>query len=107
MKRAHLSRPYCCYCKRDLLPAEPECGLSFTYDHIRAESAGGSRRVPCCRKCNGLKGDLHPDEWFWFIRAHPRWWKLYDHPNQVRDAIRQERVYRAYNGITQLCRHVG
>ena len=70
-------------------------GASFTRDHVRAESQGGWRRVPCCRKCNLLKGDLQPGDWFWFIAAWPRWWKQFDTPAQVKVAIRDEYRRRA------------
>lgn len=98
--RMHLggTRAHCCYCKRELSPSEPVRSTSFTFDHVKATSLGGWKRVPCCHKCNFLKGDLHLEEWFWFIRhpAHARWWKLFDLPGQVREFVRRERVRRAY-----------
>lgn len=89
-RRRGSSGAWCYYCERELTPAGTEKGNSFTLDHVRPESQGGWRRVPCCRKCNLLKGDLDPSEWFWFIRAWPRWWKLFDTPAQVVVAVRDE-----------------
>lgn len=97
-------RPYCCYCKRPLAPMHPETGLSQTWDHVLAESRGGTRKVPCCRTCNGLKGDLPTDDWFWFISCHTRWWKLFPNNETVAAVCRQERVRRAYAGERQLGR---
>lgn len=88
--------PYCKYCKRQLTPAEPATGTSFTLDHVRARSAGGWRRVPCCRKCNMLKDDLPMEDWFWFISKFQRWWKTFDSPQQVLDQVRAEYRRRAY-----------
>ena len=96
MKRPPATRYFCCYCKRGLTPAEPQGPLSFTLDHVNALSRGGYRRVPCCRQCNQLKGDLHMDDWFWFIRSFARWWKTFDTTRQVEDKIREERVRRAW-----------
>jgi hypothetical protein len=97
-------RAHCFYCKRELTPPLPERGTSFTLDHVRAQADGGWRRVPCCRKCNGLKGDLLVDEWFWFIGAFPRWWKLFDTPGQVVRSVIDERVRRAHAREPQLGR---
>ena len=94
-KLAH-GQPKCCYCKRQLTPAQPERGTSFTLDHVRALSGGGYRRVPCCRACNQPKGNLDPSEWFWFIDNHPRWWKLFDTAAQVLEVVLAEARRRAY-----------
>lgn len=90
------TKTWCCYCKRPLTPAEPVCSTSFTLDHVRAESHGGWKRVPCCSKCNLLKADLPPADWFWFIGAFKRWWKTFDTPAQVLDQVRAEYRRRAY-----------
>ena len=95
-RRPAPGQPFCCYCKRPLTPAEPFTGTSFTLDHVVAESHGGWRRVPCCRACNLLKGDLARDDWFWFIGVFKRWWKEFDTPAQVREIVREERVRRAW-----------
>ncbi len=105
MKRL-IRRKTCLYCKRELTLPSPPGGTSFTWDHVRPKSQGGWKRAPCCWDCNNLKGDLDVDEWFWFIGAAPRWWKRYANSDQVRDAIRQERVRRAYAGEPQLGRGV-
>lgn len=100
-----LRSAFCMYCKRSLTPARAEMGTSFTFDHVRAQSDGGWKRVPCCRKCNHLKSNLPADDWFAFIRAHPRWWKLFDTPAQVARAAMQMRTLAAtalkasYDGV--------
>jgi hypothetical protein len=99
MKRPAIGRPHCCYCKRELAPANPPTPRSFTLDHVKALSLGGWKRVPCCRQCNLLKGDLHMDEWFWFISAFSRWWKVFDTPLQVAEKVREERVRRAWGRL--------
>lgn len=88
-------RVTCCYCKRQLDPSEPERPTSLTWDHVRAESDGGWKKVPCCRKCNFLKDNLTPEDWFWFIGVHPRWWKEFHHPAQVARIVREFRFSQA------------
>jgi 5-methylcytosine-specific restriction endonuclease McrA len=95
MKRAR-DGAFCCYCKRPLTHALPECSTSFTFDHVKCLSDGGWKRVPCCRKCNNLKGNLGMDEWFWFIRAHERWWKTFATPAQVASAVHAFKIASAY-----------
>jgi 5-methylcytosine-specific restriction endonuclease McrA len=86
---------WCCYCKRLLTPAMPECSTSMTFDHVVARSLGGKGTVPCCRKCNNLKGSIEMNDWWWFVRNTPRYWKLYDTTQQVDRAIRQFRFAMA------------
>lgn len=94
-----MSRPignaFCCYCKRGLTPAIKELETSFTFDHVKCQSTGGVKRVPCCRKCNLLKDCLSVPDWFWFIRNHPRWWKEFKVPSQVARVIREHRLAEA------------
>jgi hypothetical protein len=97
-------RAHCCYCKRDLGPPQPEKPTSLTWDHVRAESDGGWKRVPCCRQCNFLKGNTPPDDWFWFIGAHPRWWKEFTNPSQVTRVIREFRFAQAKAGARPIRR---
>lgn len=82
-------RPYCCYCRRELTAPEPERSTSLTRDHVHSQASGGMIWVPCCRKCNQLKGDLPIEQWRWFIGHHPRWWKTFDTNEQVRRVIRE------------------
>lgn len=89
-------KPYCMYCKRPLSPALPVRDTSFTFDHVKPQSEGGHRRVPCCRKCNMLKGNTAMEDWFWFIGAFARWWKTFNTPGEVALKIREERVRRAW-----------
>lgn len=95
-KRLAIGSPRCHYCERHLTPSHGDIGTSFTFDHVRPASTGGTKRVPCCRKCNQLKGDLPAHDWYWFIRAFPRWWKLFDTAAQVADKILDEHRRRAY-----------
>lgn len=95
-------RVHCCYCKRDLTPPQPECSTSLTWDHVKAESAGGWKKVPCCRKCNFLKDNLSPEDWFWFIATHPRWWKEFANPAQVFRVVREFRLAQAQARLAQL-----
>jgi hypothetical protein len=50
----------CVYCKRN--------NLALTFDHFIPKSLGGTTTVEngrtSCRRCNKLKNDLAPEEWF-------------------------------------------
>jgi len=90
---------YCCYCKRGPLePSTSRSNLAFTRDHVNPKANGGGKTVPCCRKCNNLKSDLHPREWFWFIDHHPRWWKEFRNHAEVARVVAAERVRRTAAG---------
>jgi hypothetical protein len=91
-------RVTCCYCKCQLDAPTPERDTSLTWDHIRPESDDGWKKVPCCRKCNFLKDNLPPDDWFWFIATHPRWWKEFANPAQVKRVVREFRFSQAQAG---------
>lgn len=91
-------RVTCAYCKRQLEATMPEIDLSLTWDHVRPESDGGWKRIPSCRKCNFLKDNLPPEDWFWFIGAHPGYWRQFDHPRQVAGVIREFRFNQAQAG---------
>lgn len=91
-------RVTCCYCKRQLDPSVPERPTSMTWDHVKAESDGGVRKLPCCRQCNHLKDNLPVEDWFWFIGAHPGWVKEFKNPAQVRRVIREFRFSQATSG---------
>lgn len=77
--------------------------LQPTRDHVIPLSRGGTLKIICCHKCNGLKGDMMPDAWAAYMAANPGWWLLskaerrrraraghrqYEHPNH-RGNIRQ------------------
>jgi hypothetical protein len=100
-------RVTCCYCKRQLDPPQPEIPTALTWDHVKPESDGGWKRVPCCRRCNFLKDNLTPPDWFWFIGAHPGWWKHFTHPEQVRTAVREFRFAQARAGVRPYGRKEG
>jgi hypothetical protein len=85
----------CCYCKRPLQVRDKDATDGLTWDHVRAESDGGWKKVPCCRMCNFLKDNNTPEDWFWFIGAHPRWWREFTHPSQVKRVVREFRFNQA------------
>ena len=80
-------RPFCCYCKRTLEAPSARSNLAFTRDHIMPVARGGTRKVPCCRQCNQLKGSLHPASWRVFTDNFPRWWKNFSTNQEVRRAL--------------------
>ena len=103
MKRRRYRDAFCAYCRRGPL-VQMRFGvkagkLGYTDDHIfpqHLDSNTRGRTVPCCFQCNGLKGGLHPAEWFWFIDAFPCWWRDFATHKQVAEAIRVERVRRVW-----------
>lgn len=60
------------------------------------EALGGYRCVPCCLHCNQLKADLHPEDWFFFIRRVPDYWRLYDTHEQLHRALLHMRIDLAW-----------
>lgn len=50
--------------------------LQATRDHVNPRSKGGGVVVICCTTCNGIKGDMNPEDWLQFMAEHPRWWAL-------------------------------
>lgn len=50
--------------------------LQATRDHVNPRSKGGGAVVICCITCNGIKGDMNPEDWLLFMAEHPRWWTL-------------------------------
>lgn len=91
-------RVTCCYCKRQLDATMPEIATSLTWDHVRPESDGGWKRVPCCRRCNFLKDNLPPEDWFWFIGSHPGYWRDFTNPSQVKMTVREFRFAQGQAG---------
>jgi hypothetical protein len=85
----------CCYCKRQLQDRDPDATDGMTWDHVKPESQGGFKKVPCCRKCNQLKDDIPTEDWFWFIGTHQRWWKEFTNSSQVKRVIREFRFAQA------------
>jgi hypothetical protein len=82
---------YCCYCKRALTPSGTNHSTSFTWDHVRPRSHGGTYKVPCCLTCNNLKGDFTPEQWDRVRAKFPEWWKLFKHRGELLLALRQAR----------------
>lgn len=93
-RRVHRTGSFCCYCKRELLPSGTGKGLSMTWDHVQPRSRGGWKQVPCCLTCNRLKGDIDMEDWWWFVKRHPRYWKGFDHTDEVRLVLRNEWLRR-------------
>ena len=72
-----LPRPFCFYCRRYLNDrrtakrGDRNKGLDFTTDHKTPLARGGpdtrENKVPCCFRCNNLKGDMTAREFFTYI----------------------------------------
>jgi hypothetical protein len=88
----------CFYCRRMLEASTSPGKLAYTADHVTPQSLGGTKTVPCCRQCNGLKGSIHPKEWFWFIGKYTLYWRDFRTNTEVIRAIVQERKRRATLG---------
>lgn len=78
----------CTYCKRQLAKPTSPSRTAMTRDHVMPKCVGGTRRVRCCRQCNGLKGDIHPSVWRWFTETFPGWWKSFETNGEVVTACR-------------------
>lgn len=88
---------FCRYCRRGpLVPPGTGSKLEITRDHVKAKSQGGWKTVQCCRQCNQLKADIFVEEWFWFIKNHPRYWKTFATEKEVKRVIIAERTRRAF-----------
>ncbi len=50
----------CAYCRKDI-------GMRGTVDHYIPQALGGTNAKGnlrwCCTECNGLKGDMPPEQW--------------------------------------------
>lgn len=79
---------FCTYCLRALSSHSDRASTAATKDHVMPKSVGGTRKVPCCRLCNQLKGDIHPSVWRWFTANYPGWWKTFRTNHEVVDACR-------------------
>lgn len=66
------SRNNCAYCHRRF-GKDPTALNGRSRDHLVPRSQGGVDTVFCCRRCNGLKGDMTPDQWNEFRAQHPDW----------------------------------
>jgi 5-methylcytosine-specific restriction endonuclease McrA len=57
---------FCFYCHRPLTWVWGKDSF-FTIDHYIPKAEGGTDEynnlVPCCDRCNNLKGDTKPEEW--------------------------------------------
>ena len=65
---------HCPYCRRQMNLHDSH--LRPTWDHIVPKSRGGKEKIVCCNKCNGIKGDMMPDQWAVYMAANPGWWLL-------------------------------
>lgn len=81
---------FCYYCRRTLNDRRASrrgdrCkGLDYTKDHKTPLARGGPdiwhNIVPCCQRCNNLKGDMTASEFRQYVRVYgyeqqPRWIK--------------------------------
>lgn len=64
----------CSYCDRVMNSRDVR--LHATRDHVVPVSKGGKVKLICCITCNGIKGDMLPEQWGAFMAAHPSWWLL-------------------------------
>ena len=81
-------RGWCTYCRRGLTSPHDRAGTAATMDHVMPKSVGGRRKVPCCKACNQLKGDIHPSVWRWFTERFPGWWRQFRTNREVIEACR-------------------
>lgn len=79
---------FCYWCRRSLQPSYSSQLLAFTKDHIVPRAMGGTKWLPCCRACNHMKEDMHPEKWREFIKKYPRWWDMY--PKTAAAIIRED-----------------
>jgi HNH endonuclease len=86
----HHGKP-CGYCQRPMDKNSET--LSATRDHTVPRCRGGSKSaiVICCRKCNGLKGDMLPAEWAAYMTANPGWWQTREQKRAEKWKVRRKR----------------
>jgi hypothetical protein len=50
--------------------------LNPTREHFIPQSQGGTGAdiIMACLQCNGIKGDMMPEQWARFMEHHPKWW---------------------------------
>lgn len=100
LRDKHHGEP-CPYCLRKM--DRGSWKLVPTRDHVMPVSRGGTRKIICCLTCNGIKGDMLPQQWEIYMANNPGWWLLskaerrqrrgakqqkYDYPNGNGDLIR-------------------
>lgn len=89
---------FCFYCERTLNDrratkrGDRNKGLDHTTDHKTPLARGGpdkrSNKVPCCFRCNNLKGDLTAHEFRRFVAAYG-----YERqPRHIMEMMKYERV---------------
>lgn len=89
---------FCFYCNRTLndrrtARRKDRCkGLDFTCDHKTPLARGGPdtrpNKVPCCFRCNNLKGDMTANE----FRQYVRLYGYEKQPKWVKDRMKYERT---------------
>lgn len=67
----------CAYCRRHLQPFGSLSSAAATRDHVVPQVRGGTATVFACFTCNGLKGQMGPDEWRTFMLMAPLWWVVH------------------------------
>ena len=93
---------YCCWCKRPLVASNLSSDRAFTFDHVTPVRDGGRQKVPCCFKCNQLKGDLPAQLWCFFIDHNPGYWRQFDKREHVKDWIIAAHIQRVRDGLPPL-----
>lgn len=73
MRRMRGHGKYCAYCKREMVLYSP---THPTSDHVVPRSKGGTRTILACKTCNGMKGNMMPNEWQKFMHNFPKWWNM-------------------------------
>ena len=68
----------CFYCDRETQTQTQNCGTLRTRDHFWPRSKGGTQCVIACRRCNEMKGDQLPNEFF--DKWHNRWAEMPEWP---------------------------
>jgi 5-methylcytosine-specific restriction endonuclease McrA len=90
---------FCFYCTRTLNDRrvmrrkDRNRGLDFTVDHKIPLCRGGAddraNKVPCCHRCNNLKGDMTSAEFFHYIAR----FGYTQQPQIVKDRMKHETQY--------------
>lgn len=94
----------CHWCERVLKDAWTDFAdpLRPTRDHVFPKSRGGRDTVLCCNQCNGIKGDMLPDEWLDFMRANPTWWQVVPSTKKRGPVLNMELVFATFEFQNQV-----
>lgn len=77
-----LHKGICAYCRRKTeMPrlGQPVRNLTATVEHVIPICRGGAQRgsnvTLACSLCNGMKGNMTPQDWNEFMMMNPEWWR--------------------------------